>query len=401
MHFKKDAIIYLFGELFSKLTPFLLLPIVARQFGAEGVYFYTTFILVVFISQSLFTGWLIPYLALKFIQSQRTFQYLYHASCIFLSRLSIVMLLVVIVSLLLLREGMTLTICAAIFGGATSSIFALYLCAKQYKRQSKIYVTSNVFRSSTYLGFCVIGVFYFDLNVYELMLGHSLNSFIHGYFSVRKEMNTYQFKGRVKPSIFKYPFKYGLPLLPGIILNNVRTGLDRFLLGIAYSATIVGLYAASYQLASMVMVLSVALTKAVGPTVLRFAIERNVQMIRKIFLFFCLTLITGCLVVLVGIEHFGAYILGEEFYDVHKFSLLPLLFFFQGINGFFTVQFQAEKKTSKVLNINLVSMLIYSIVAILAVYQSVEFFVISIVFASFLNCLLTFSFGGKRMLFSR
>lgn len=401
MYFKKDAIIYLLGELFSKLTPFLLLPIVSRQFGTEGVYLYTTFILLVFISQSLLTGWLIPYLTLKFIQSQRTFQYLYHASNVFLSRFSIVMLLIVIISFLILREGMILTICVAVFGGATSSIFALYLCTRQYKRQSKAYVASNVFRSSTYLGFCVMGVYYFNLNVYELMLGHSLNSFIHGYLSSLKEVSTYQFKGRVKASIFKYPFKYGAPLLPGIILNNVRTGLDRFLLGVAYSATIVGLYAASYQLASIVMVLSAALTKAIGPVVLRFAIEQDTYNIRRFFLFFCFILTIGSLFVFVGIEYFGVYILGEGFNNLHKFSLLPFLFLFQGISGFFVIQFQAEKKTSRVLKINLVSMLIYSVVAILTVFQGVEFFVISIVLASFVNSLLTFSFGGKKMLFPR
>lgn len=401
MNLKKDVVIYLFGELFSKLTPFLLLPIVARQYGADGTYFYTTYILLVFITQSLMTGWLLPYLALSFIRSQRTYQYLYYANSLFLCCFFMIMLAIISVEFWLLQSGLLLTISISILGGAGSSMFALFLSAKQYKKQSKKYVTSNVLRSIVYLAFSIIGVYYFNLSIYELMLGHAVNSFLHGCLFSSRELKTHKFKGRVKPAIFIYPIKYGLPLLPGIILNNVRTGLDRFLLGISYSVTIVGLYAASYQLASIVMVLSTALTKAVGPTVLRFAINQESNKIRNVFLFFCLTLLFSSLFTAVVIEYFGVIILGEEFSEIHKFSMLPLIFLFQGINGFFVIQFQAEKKTGDVLKINLVSMLIYSIIVSLSVSQSINYFLLSLVCASALNCLLTFHFGGKKMLSSR
>ena len=394
MNFKKDSIIYLVGEVLSKLTPFLLLPIISNSFQSEGVYLYTTYILIVFIIQSLFSGWLTPYLSLQFFKSKLKFNYLFSGSYRLFSVFSTFAGVIAVIAYLQVTDGFYFIVLVSLLGGSAGSICALFLTIKQLEKKPNSFVLFNITRSFFYLLGCLLILLTKSPSVFDFILLHAFSSLLFGGYSLNRLIKLDRLVGRFSLIGFIPAFKFGFPLLPGIVLNNLKTAIDRFYIALYLPAIMLGIYSAAYQLASIVMVLSVALTRAVGPTVLSHLLKGDYKNSRKVFSFFTTILFIGSLAVSGFIYFFGAMFLGDSFQGVDVFFLLPFVFFMQGVNGFLGIYYQANKQTALLLKLNIAGIAFYSLIVFFATALGEKAMVAAILISSLFSFGLVYLNGG-------
>lgn len=70
---KSNAVIYLFGDLLSRATPFILIPIISKTLGTESLAYYSNYFLLLFIVQSILTMFVVPYLNVLFFKDNNKY----------------------------------------------------------------------------------------------------------------------------------------------------------------------------------------------------------------------------------------------------------------------------------------------------------------------------------------
>lgn len=389
-----NTLVYLIGEVFTKVTPFILFPFISRVFGTEGLYLYTTYVISAFFIQSLFTGWLTPYLTVTYFKSKRRFNFFLVLSIklLFFSLFSVCLLAVVLQSHIL--SDLKVMLIFSFISALSNSIFGIYLMKRQVEGKVYLFVGVNLFRSMIYLFVSLYLIFYQDINVVTLIKCHAVISVVFsmylGFYLIKKNnvRNVISFK------IFLSPLKFGLPLLPGLMLNNGRTAYDRFLIGLSASSAFVGIYSAAYQLATITMVFLTALLRSVIPSLLKNLKENKISAIRKQFKAFVATLFFICSISSISIYLFGAYYFGVGFEDITVFSMLPFIFLFQGIYDFFACYYQFHAKSNELLFISLSSFFIYALITYFGINFGLHAFCYSILLSVLIQSLIIYYHKG-------
>lgn len=349
----KDSVIYLFGDIFSKIIPFLLLPYLTRKLGVAD-YGELAFILSL-ISLCVVVGNLgldnsIPRYCYKYGKQGL----LILKTCGFLIAISIFS--TVCFFGLVLRNEMVLLVSFCAF---SQMIFGLELVVRQSAKKSKEYVSLQVVSNLlsvtlTILLFEFIGA-NFEYRIESLALANILMfSFCNlRFFDDVKKISL----ARIK--IFcSYILNFGWPFVfHGLALYS-KGQVDRIIIYKFLSAHELGIYSAGYQLASLIMVLLMAINKGLLP----FYFERlkdgrivSRQVLSASLFLLLLPFVTSFIVYFVP-NSLYLLILGESFQGV-KLIIMFFAFGFSLNASYFTLLnyliFLGESK--KIAKLNLLS----------------------------------------------
>lgn len=264
MRLFKDSIIYLFGELFSKIVPFLLLPYLSRKLGVEGfgeLSYYQTYLALFGI-----------FLLLGQDGAVARYFYFYGKYSLDLVVRSGYAYTIVVGSLMLLvcwllqTEIMAYIVIASIFQSFIAVQLAIRQCQKQAMNYTVIQILSGVI--STLLTIIMLEIFKTDLvekRILAVLFANVLVFFISYFLYVNKTKQTKLFSlKQYKLGLF-YIFGFGLPLLLHHGSIFVRGQLDRIFIYHQFSEKDLGLYAMGATVASIVSVGIMAINKAIIP----------------------------------------------------------------------------------------------------------------------------------------
>ncbi|WP_278491471.1 oligosaccharide flippase family protein [Acinetobacter gyllenbergii] len=264
MKILKDSFIYLFGELFAKSLPFMMLPYLTRKLGPEGfgeLSYYLTLLSLfgIFIGLS---------------QDGAVTRYFYFYGKKALNTVvKAGYLLNITISLIILffcwwfkAEIMAYVVLATMFQSFVSVQLALRQCQKQPFK----YITIQIILSLTNVLFTVAALEYFsqDLVAYRVLaiVAANLTTFLIASLVLGELFrDSYRFTWRRMRLGLLYIFSFGLPLILHQSSFFIKGQLDRIFIYQQYSVAELGIYSAGVQIAAVLPIILMALNKAIVP----------------------------------------------------------------------------------------------------------------------------------------
>ncbi|WP_054113719.1 lipopolysaccharide biosynthesis protein [Marinagarivorans algicola] len=396
----KRTFVYIFGEIIARIAPLALLPYLGWEYGASGLALYSTYILIGFFAQSIGCAWLCPYIHVMFFKRpSRYLSLIKLGEIVGWSQLLLSLVLLVVLYLNGVADEVLIFSCGIVLG-AIQVFLQVALADLQLRGDAKNYVLLNSVRPITFVVIVYVAL-YFECSIPLPLLVLS-NIALSGVCVIPAML---LIRKRVCPVTSLSNFRllareawgFGLPLLPGVLMMNFRTAVDRVVLGSFYGVEIVGAYVAAYQLSSVVMVLSSGLVKALGPIVMKCLSVGDVAKVKKLVLVYALILLVNTVVVFGLLTAGFGSIAGEEFSDLHGFEFLIFGLLCQCVAGFLTAYFQYYRKTKFLLQLNIIFMAVYCCFAAVGGGISISAFVSASFLFSFITSCLVYKYGFKNI----
>lgn len=263
MSILKNSAIYMVGELFSKMLPFLLLPYLSRKLGVEGfgeLSYYQTFLAVAVLILSLNQeGAVARYF---YFYGKRSIHLIVNAGYLYTLVIASIMLLVC----WYLQSSILFYIVLA-------SVFQNFLNVQLILRQSEknaVGYTVIQFLSGFVIVLFTIGLLeYFQTELVEkriiaIFLSNVL-VFLIAYFLYASKHRMKHFSLKYYKLGFMYILGFGLPLILHNASGLLRGQLDRIFIYHQFSEKDLGLYAMGATVASIASVGIMAINKATIP----------------------------------------------------------------------------------------------------------------------------------------
>ncbi len=166
-----------------------------------------------------------------------------------------------------------------------------------------------------------------------------------GLFFKREYINFKLDKADIKSAL-----GFGVPLLPHAIGVWIRTGVDRLFLTMLVSTSATGLYTVGYQIASVILVITIAFNKAYTPYLYKqlsnFSLVKKKRQVKYSYLYMLFLFFAAGLLSLLSPYIIEVFI-GEEFVESRIFvSWFAFGFALFGINQLFANYVVFSEKTS-------------------------------------------------------
>lgn len=321
----KDSVIYLVGELSSKLVPFLLLPYLSRKLGVEGygsLSYYQTFLSLFLIVVSLTQeGAISRYF---YFYGKRSLNLVMNTGYAYTTIIGSIILL-----------GCWIAQSEILFYAALSSIFQSFLNVQLSVRQCQKKAWSYAFIqfSLTVTGavFTVALLEYYQNDLVEkrilAILLSNLVVWFFSYFLYRKSAASKKYQFKYYKSALFYILGFGLPLILHHASFFLKGQLDRIFIYHKFSEIDLGLYAMGAQLALVVSIAIQALNKAIIPYFYEALKQKKlvIQQLHKWALFSFLLIPIPALVIWIIPEDVLVWILGSQFVGTKYYFILFLI----------------------------------------------------------------------------
>ncbi len=362
MKILKDSFIYLFGELFAKALPFLLLPYLTRKLGVAGFgelsFYQTVFsLLVIFFGLSQ-DGALTRY---YYFYGKRNVNNLMLTGYTYTATLTAL-------GLLFAWFQQSLVLASVICASASQTILGTQLAWRQCQKRALAYTaiqTSNGVLTS------VLTVLILELTTempivmrfVGFLLGNLIVTVI-AYWLARREQPKSHFTWRRMAYSASYILAFGTPLLLHHASGFVKGQLDRIIIYQSYSAEQLGIYSASLQVAMILSILLMSLNKATVPHFYHALKEGklNANKVRKITLASLLAVPIPALITFILPERLFTWFLGANYIGTHAYICLFLIGFGLTIPYYLLVNFLFYHGQNKLISlISLASAGIYLI----------------------------------------
>ena len=321
----KDSVIYLVGELSSKLVPFLLLPYLSRKLGVEGygsLSYYQTFLSLFLIVVSLTQeGAISRYF---YFYGKRSLNLVVNTGYAYTTIIGSIILI-----------GCWIAQSEILFYAAFSSIFQSFLNVQLSVRQCQKKAWSYAFIqfSLTVTGavFTVALLEYYQNDLVEkrilAILLSNLVVWFFSYFLYRKSTTSKKYQFKHYQSALFYILGFGLPLILHYASFFLKGQLDRIFIYHKFSETDLGLYAMGAQLALIVSIAIQALNKAIIPYFYDALKQKKlvIQQLHKWALFSFLLIPIPALIMWIIPEDVLVWILGSQFVGTKYYFILFLI----------------------------------------------------------------------------
>ncbi|ABQ99492.1 lipooligosaccharide flippase LsgA [Haemophilus influenzae] len=321
----KDSVIYLVGELSSKLVPFLLLPYLSRKLGVEGygsLSYYQTFLSLFLIVVSLTQeGAISRYF---YFYGKRSLNLVVNTGYAYTTIIGSIILI-----------GCWIAQSEILFYAALSSIFQSFLNVQLSVRQCQKKAWSYAFIqfSLTVTGavFTVALLEYYQNDLVEkrilAILLSNLVVWFFSYFLYRKSTTSKKYQFKHYQSALFYILGFGLPLILHYASFFLKGQLDRIFIYHKFSETDLGLYAMGAQLALIVSIAIQALNKAIIPYFYESLKQKKlvIQQLHKWALFSFLLIPIPALIIWIIPEDVLVWILGSQFVGTKYYFILFLI----------------------------------------------------------------------------
>lgn len=264
MKILKDSAIYVIGEFFSKIVPFLLLPYLSRKLGVEGfgeLSYYQTYLalfgIFLLLGQD---GAVARYF---YFYGKRSLDLVLRAGYAYTIILGGIILLF---CWLFKAEMIAYIVIASIFQSFIAVQLAIRQCQKQAINYTVIQILSGLL--STIFTIIMLEIFKTHLvekRILALLLANIVVFFI-SYFLYSKNMEIKKkFTLKQYKSGLMYVFGFGFPLILQYGSGFLKGQADRLLIYQKYSSAELGLYAMGVNIALILTMLIIAINKAVMP----------------------------------------------------------------------------------------------------------------------------------------
>ncbi|HBC3570197.1 TPA: hypothetical protein KDZ96_001109 [Vibrio parahaemolyticus] len=393
---KSNAVIYLFGDLLSRATPFILIPIISKTLGTESLAYYSNYFLLLFIVQSILTMFVVPYLNVLFFKDNNKYLQIVNYLVGNQNAILLATLLFAIFLLFLFNDIMFMIFLLSVFFSVSINFYLNHL---QVNRFAKKYSVINFLKGGGYLILALVGVFSNIITVKYLLISNFIILALLSLYSFRNLNALSKFKNsNIDISILLPAIIFGLPLIPSLLINSIRTTIDRYYILGGFDLSTMGLYAGVYQIASLIMIFSASLVKTYSPSIMESYVNQDFNKVRNLILKSSGIILILSFFVNFFLYEFGYLLLSDTpSYKIQIFSFLSWVFCFQSISSFFTSYYQFFDKTRLILFINLVSLFFYYV---FVVYLATDLnsFVLLAISVSLMNLFPVIFLGGYRVL---
>ncbi|MDY2947580.1 MAG: flippase [Mannheimia varigena] len=320
----KDSVIYLIGELASKLIPFLLLPYFSRKLGVEGygeLSYYQTFsaLFVIFIGLSQ-DGAIARYF---YFYGKRSLNLVLRTGYLY----TVVMGSLILLGCWIFKAEM---IAYVAIGAIFQSFLNVQLSVRQCQKQAISYTAIQLMSAIFSAIITVAMMEYFDSELVEkrilaILVSNALVFFI-AYLLYAKKTKTKKFSLARHKTALLYLLGFGVPLILHHSSIFVKGQLDRVFIYHKFSEADLGLYAMGAQIAMILAIVIHALNKATLPYFYEALKQKkiNVSHIHKWAFYALFTVPIPALVMWLIPENVVVWILGNQFAGTKYYIILFL-----------------------------------------------------------------------------
>lgn len=324
----KDSFIYLVGEIISKVSPFILLPILTRQLSQEDFAEYA-------LNYSIF---IILSCILCFYQTGSIARYYFRygprgENALILSGFIVsLLILIAIFSILHVSQSISLSISLVLLAAFFNSLFTVQLRVRQIRLYAKKYIAAQI---SSSLLILVTTLFFLALNVGPaayFIAAAIVYSLAAIYLAINHHKNHLKHKRltfKRTAGMTRYIVSLGVTGIIHQLCVISKGHLDRLFIGQAYTDDQLAIYASSIQLASTLSLVILALNRGLTPHI--WFLLKNKKIEKHFFLKWSIaSLLVVPIPAVISIalpEHFYQILLGES-YARAKYYTTALLFSF-------------------------------------------------------------------------
>lgn len=260
----RDGITYLIGDLISKSVPFLLLPVLSRYLGSSGygelAYYQVVIALCVIVVGFSFDGALTRY---YYKYGHRSLGLLIFVG---VAHTSLLGLLFVVAAFFFQRD---IILVYALLTGISQSILAIFFAVQQCQKKASVYILIQITNALlSGIGTYILLVFVAhtaEMRILAMLIANIVSLIISVFIVYVIQGNVIRFKKNSATSLYKYNIFFGLPLLFHQLSFFAKGQADRLLIYNYFNSSILGVYSAGYQLASVLAILLMSLNKAILP----------------------------------------------------------------------------------------------------------------------------------------
>lgn len=356
----KNGFVYILGEILNKAIPFLILPVLSdylspAEYGIVSNYVVTItlFLIIITLSSS-------SYISVMFykVSSKELSSIVSNVLGLFLVMSILALPLIFFVSdtlgdILKVDYKWLYALVALSFSMAVNEVYTSLLRLKEKALSFIIFkITQLAINLSISLVLIVTYDYGWEGRLYGIGVAYILFA-LASLFLIKKEFQGFF---SIKKTQLRKILKFGLPLIPHSLQIWLRTGLDRYLLGIILGTSVVGIYAIGFQISSVVVIITAAGAKFLGPFLMKkmSALGTNstvneqqlkIQITKTILLFSVMYLAIGVVSIIAGV-YFIPYFLNVRYVESIEviYWIIPA-FIFEGIYTIFNIQLVYYKKT--------------------------------------------------------
>lgn len=338
--FLQNTAIYTLSDVLNKLVPFVLLPVLTRyltpeDYGIIAIFFVFTGILGVFMTLELNTV-----IGIKFFKLNRTQLKVYIANMLLITCISCSILLTIVIFqhstlsrvLSLPSEWLFIGVFVTLLQFFTTVNLVLW----QSEHRAISFGIYQIIQTVLNMSLSIVLIIGFGMNWEGRLIAVSINSILFGMLSLSLLNNRRYIKFQLNKAFIKDGINFSIPLLPHALGAWIRTGTDRILLTILIGSSATGLYTVGFQIASVIMVLTMAINKSFAPHLFQqlnaMTVEQKTKYVKYMYLSFVFLLLMAGLLSLASPFIINTFV-GSEFKDSQKFiTLLAFGFAFYGMN---------------------------------------------------------------------
>lgn len=310
----KDSAIYLVGEIFSKIFPFLLVPYLSRKLGVEGygeLSYYQTYIALFIVLFSMAQeGAVTRYF---YFYGKNSLNLIVNTGYSYTLTISTIFL---IINLCFFKSTILLyAILAAVFEIFVTVQLTIRQCQKKAIEYTTIKILSGVI--SVLITIFMLEFFKTDLVKKRILaiLVTNILIFLISYTLYKNEIKNKKFSFYHYKKALLYLLNLGFPMIFHHMSFYIKGQVDRIFIYHKFSEVDLGLYAMGANLATVLMVLINAVNKATLPYYYE-GIKLNRITIKRVHRWFFLSLIFPFIVSMIAFlipENIIVWILGHQF----------------------------------------------------------------------------------------
>lgn len=358
-----DALIYISGEVFVKLFPFLLLPVLSRALGPAGyaeLSLFNTYTSLFFIIIGLNTSTAL--LKFYFSETEKEIHYYFNAALLVILVATIAFL---IISLITSNNIITLSVLISSLQCVLTNLLTLKQAQKERWKYLIIQITYAVISFLLTLVFLYYFPVSYTLRVYAVGFAYILSIGIAIYFS-RKSFR-FDF-GQKFYEALKQIVLFGSPLLIHNFSFFARSGLDRIIIERYFPINILGDYSVSFQLAMVITIILMAFNKAVTPYMYEKLKKNTLRLsdYNRIFIYYFLICIIVSFLCSQIPEKVYSFIVGDNYDHIKELMTIFVPAFIS--QGFYMIMSSTcfyHNKNKKVAYCTLIGGIVHTVLLVL------------------------------------
>lgn len=394
MKILKDGITYIFGDILSRMIPFLMLPYLTRKLGVSGygelsIALSLIAVTVIFINMG--QDGALPKSFFRY--GENTAKSVFKIGLVY----GIVCSIVLLPFFLFIDYGYIFLFCALI-----QVCFAQCLIYLQCQKKSSQYVKFQLAFGVLSSLITILLFEFVDISIVARLLSLFIANTILFVIILKKlgiKLTVEKSKQKNDKLAFSFIFAFGWPLLINQIATYAKGQFDRVYLAKYFSSADIGVYAAAFQLSYIAMVIFLSLNKATIPYYFE-ALKKGIIKKSNIYQIIFAGITAYCLLVIIVFlipDSLITLILGEAFSQAPHYAKIFILGIGINIPYLLLANYYLYIGNTKVIAlVNVISATVYVLSLILLKDKGIEYVPYSLVISNLVLFLLLFSHFYRR-----